>query len=376
MRLLIVTHVLHHSHGNQIHAYAPYAREIDIWAKLFHHVVIAAPVTPSAPVGSVEPIQATNIHLHSLPSAGGATLRAKLGLVLRLPLILWRLACAMLHADAIQVRCPGNVGFIGAVLAPLFCRRIIAKYAGQWTAYPGEPFSFRCQRRLLSSFWWRGPVLVYGAWPHQPPHVIPFFTSVMTQQQIARARRHCATLQAGAGPLRIIYVGRLTRAKNVHVLLDALAALPIPFTLRIVGDGPERAALQAQAGRSGIASQVQFTGGVPSDQVLDYFQSAEVCVLASESEGWPKALAEAMAFGLLCIGSNRGLVPQLLAEHRGLIVPAGDATALAEALLRVSSEREGLLPVRRHAAGWAQQYSLERLQEALLDLLRHRWSIP
>ena len=64
-----------------------------------------------------------------------------------------------------------------------------AKYAGQWSGFPGEPWSVRLQRWLLGSRWWRGIVTVYGQWPNQPKHVVPFFTSVMTPQQIDRARQ-------------------------------------------------------------------------------------------------------------------------------------------------------------------------------------------
>src|SRR5205823_1367344 len=123
---------------------------------------------------------------------GGENLWAKLAQLAALPLLMFGLARAMRKADAIHVRCPGNLGLLGAVMAPLFSRYLVAKYAGQWSGYPGEARTVRLQRTILRSRWWRGPVTVYGEWPGQSPHVIPFFTSVLTEQQLARAKMRIA----------------------------------------------------------------------------------------------------------------------------------------------------------------------------------------
>ena len=114
---------------------------------------------------------------------------------------------------------------------------------------------------------------------------------------------------------------------------------------------------------------------MPQEQVLDYFEKSDVLVLVSESEGWPKAIAEAMAFGLVCIGSDRGLVPQMLGEGRGLVTPPGDVTALTKALLDIARNPQDFVDMRRRAAKWAQRYSLEGLREAVRLLHNERWGV-
>jgi glycosyltransferase involved in cell wall biosynthesis len=99
-------------------------------------------------------------------------------------------------------------------------------------------------------------------------------------------------------------------------------------------------------------------------------------VLASENEGWPKALAEAMAFGLVCIGSDRGLMPWMLGEGRGIAVAAGDVKALAQALASVAGSHAMCREMSERAALWAQSYSLEGLREALRKLFAAQWNIP
>src|SRR3954468_689844 len=222
MKLIITSHVIHYSHAGRLYAYGPYAREIDQWADLFSEVSIASPCRLQHPPGDCLPFERSNISMLPQKEAGGETLWAKLGLIASIPAMTWSLARAMRTADAIHVRCPGNLGLIGAILAPLFSRRIIAKYAAQWNGGPGEPFSARLQRAILSSSWWKGPVTVYGSWPGSPKHVIPFFTSLLTADQLDRAKASAARDRRGP-TLRVLYTGRLSKAKNVDVLLRAVA---------------------------------------------------------------------------------------------------------------------------------------------------------
>jgi glycosyltransferase involved in cell wall biosynthesis len=242
----------------------------------------------------------------------------------------------------------------------------------------------RLQRTILSSRWWGAPVTVYGyrdSRQDQPAHVIPFFTSVLTQEQMARARAAAERqlVEQSTHPLRLLYVGRLSASKNVDVLLSAVATLRqqgINVCCNIVGDGPERQALERQVQNDGLGNCVSFAGGVDFEKVLDFYERADVLVLASETEGWPKAIAEAMAFGLVCIGADRGLVPWMLGEGRGLLVTRRDTAALVNHLRRLTESLAEFRPMRAQAAAWAQQYSLEGLRDALGELLREHWHVP
>jgi glycosyltransferase involved in cell wall biosynthesis len=125
----------------------------------------------------------------------------------------------------------------------------------------------------------------------------------------------------------------------------------------------------------GIQGQVTFTGAIEFELVLRQYELADVIVLASQTEGWPKALAEGMAFGLVCIGSNRGLIPRMLEDGRGITVPPGDARSLADALQRVIDAPDNFQLMRERAASWAQAYSLEGLRNAVRTLLVAHWKV-
>lgn len=376
-RLLVVSHVSHYRDQASIYAYGPYVREMNAWCDLFPEVVIAAPCRRGRGAGDALAFSRENVRMFPIPPSGGETVRAKIVQMFLLPWIVLRLCIAMAKADAIHVRCPGNLGLLGVVLGPLFSKLLIAKYAGQWSGYSEEARSVRLQRWLLASRWWRGIVTVYGRWPNQPDHVVPFFTSVMTREQVVRAKK-IASMDKPLEPLSIVFVGRLSKAKNVDQLIEAVALLAkqgIDLRCRIVGQGAEEESLHQLATRHGLDDRIEFAGGVEYDRVFDFHEQAHVLVLASETEGWPKAIAEAMACGLVCIGTNRGLVPWMLSEGRGFTVEPGDAGGLSEILRQLAIDVEERHRVSRRAAEFGQRYSLDSLREALAALMSDRWGV-
>jgi hypothetical protein len=379
-RLLVVSHVLHYQYRDQLYAYGPYAREIDIWADLFPELVIAAPCRQEKPPGDWVAFTRPNISVVPQRTAGGDDWMSKLKQIFQLPLLAADLARAMRGADAIHVRCPGNLGLLGVVLAPLFSRCLVAKYAGQWNGYPGERLALRLQRNILRSRWWHGPVTVYGEWPNEPDHVVPFFTSMMTDPMVKKAMA-VAERKTIAGPLRVLFSGRLAREKRVDALLKAmniLAQRGIAVELVVVGGGPEEAALRRLVEQFDLQRQVNFVGSLPYATGLTWFEWAHCLVLPStNSEGWPKAVAEGMCHGCVCIAVQHGQIPSML-EGRGVVLPTGSPEELADALQAVSERSQDFDLMRQEAAQWACQHSLDGLREALRNLLNQWWgaSLP
>ena len=223
--LAVVSHVVHHRWQGRIHAYTPYARELDRWASMVDRLTVVAPVRDGEPPPDTAPLDAGNVVLAPQIEAGGDDRRAKLAQLVRLPAMVLGVDRAIRSADAVQVRCPGNLGLIGAVVAPMRSRRVMAKYAGQWRGFAGEPRAWRLQRAVLRSRWFRGPVLAYGPAPSDRPHVIPAFSTAVDAVTLAMAAEVAAT-RAGDDPvLRVLFVGRLTAAKHVDAVIEAVAEL-------------------------------------------------------------------------------------------------------------------------------------------------------
>ena len=137
-------------------------------------------------------------------------------------------------------------------------------------------------------------------------------------------------------------VGRLSRQKAVHVLLDATPQLLAddPDTrILIVGDGPLRGALERQARRLGVSRAVTFLGHLRD--VLPVYAAMDVFVLPSRYEGFGVVFLEAMASGVPVIGTRVVGSREAVDDGvTGLLVPPGDAPALASAVLRLLSDPE------------------------------------
>lgn len=375
--LLIVSHVIHYAWEGKLFAYGPYAREVDIWADLFPDVAIASPLRSEEPPGDSIAFTRNNITMRPQLDLGGDSPAAKIAQIAALPVHGWRLSLAMLRADAIHVRCPGNLGLLGVLLAPLFSRRLVAKYAGQWNGFKGERLPVRLQRQLLSSRWWRGPVTVYGNWPNQPAHVVPFFTSMMTRRMIQEAEPHARHKQMGS-PLKVVFVGRLAPEKRIGALIAAVRKLRdrlVRVELCIVGGGPEEATLRGQVKELGITELVTFTGALPYEAGLKQMESADCLVLPSQhSEGWPKVIAEAMCYGLICLGVRHGQVPDML-KGRGLLLETGEPAEIADQLEWVTRNSHQAEMLAQAGTRWAVQYSLDGLRSELAKLLERTWNV-
>lgn len=139
------------------------------------------------------------------------------------------------------------------------------------------------------------------------------------------------------GPGRLVGVfGRLALVKNYPMFLRAarLVLQEEPATFVIVGDGPERARLELVAADLGITANVRFTGWLANPYPL--LAATDVVVSTSSTEGFPVGLLEALALGRPVVATDVGAVREIVREGTtGMVIPAGDAPALAGAIVRL-----------------------------------------
>jgi len=135
---------------------------------------------------------------------------------------------------------------------------------------------------------------------------------------------------------RLLFTGRLARVKGLPVVLSAMQRLRTRHPgveLSLAGDGPDRAVLEAEARRLGVADRVRFLGYQSSDQVRTLLQDTDVFVLPSFAEGVPVVLMEAMASGVPVVTTRVAGVSELVEDGvSGFVVPPGDVDALAQAI--------------------------------------------
>jgi len=154
-------------------------------------------------------------------------------------------------------------------------------------------------------------------------------------REAARAR-----LGLPAGAFVVAGVGRLVPIKGFDLLVDALPALvarvPSAHAL-LIGDGEERAALEARAEALGVRARLRITGAVTD--VGGVLAAADVLAAPSRNEGMGRVLVEAMAIGLPVVGAMVGGIPDVIVDGEcGRLVPADDAAALARALAELGGD--------------------------------------
>jgi glycosyltransferase involved in cell wall biosynthesis len=167
----------------------------------------------------------------------------------------------------------------------------------------------------------------------------------------------------------LLYVGRLAPAKQVDLLLRAMAGLKSePVTLILVGGGPEEGRLKALTGELGVADSVRFAGRVPDDELPDYYAACDAWVTASRHEGFCVPVVEAMAAGKPVIVPDVTAMPET-ADGAGLVYVPDMPDALGELIkdLKADSARYRLLSEK--ARSEAGRYDLAAGMGRYVDLI-------
>lgn len=182
----------------------------------------------------------------------------------------------------------------------------------------------------------------------------------------ARAR---AESSLEGGPLRIGYVGRLVqeqkRVLEMAPLASELARRGVDFELHVVGEGGERAALEAEFGRRGVSGRVKFWGWLGPPEVKRRLKELDVFLLMSDYEGLSVALLEAMGHALAPVvtGIRSGTGEVVVDGRSGFIVPVGDTQKFAECLERLARDRRLLASLRAGAWEASRPYTVGRMAD-------------
>jgi glycosyltransferase involved in cell wall biosynthesis len=252
-------------------------------------------------------------------------------------------------------------------------------------------FLSRTNMRICSALWWRDCHLVVSERNDLRKQELPFPWPVFRRLLYRRAdvltantigvmdsleplfqSRRLALLPnplpmpvvpASVGTARdrqgFVTVARLVPQKGIDVLIGALAQTTGPacgWMQTLVGDGPEREALELQVRQAGLQKRVRFLGFRPDPQT--FLLQASVFVLPSRFEGMPNALLEAMAAGLAVVVTDASPGPLEVVKHgvSGLIVPSDNPSALAAALDQLAAD-----PGLRERLGTAARETLRGL---------------
>lgn len=359
--------------------WGPTVREIDYLSGLFDEVVHVAPLHTGAPESAIA-YESSRVRFRPVPPAGGERLIDKLSILVRAPVYLRTILKELRGADVIHVRCPANISLLAVLMLAILRgpRLRWVKYAGNWRPAGEEAWSYKFQRWLLNKGLHRGVVTINGRWPAQPPHVHSFLNPCLTEQEIREAQASAGGKEINT-PLRLIYVGRLERAKGVDKILRVLADLKqrgLSATLDLVGDGPERVEFEELAATLEVNALTTYHGWLPRARLAPLYAQAHIIILPSSSEGWPKVLSEAMAYGVVPIASRVSSIPQYLKRFgTGRTCAPDDIEGFAGAVVDYVLHPQRWKEESRNGAKAAQSFSYSNYLEAVRNLLEIKLNI-
>ncbi len=370
MKFAIITHVPHLIQQNQYFAYAPYVREMNIWSNFVGEFIIVAPEVVNDKSSIDEKYNIGTILFYKIPQIDIISSEGVLNTIFKSPKIFFKIIKAMRNAEHIHLRCPGNMGLLGCFVQILFpSKPKTAKYAGNWDPKSSQPWSYRLQKWILNnSFLTRNmKVLVYGEWEGQSKNIVPFFTASYSENDkkpYAKRSLHstiefvfAGTLSPGKNPLYAVrLVNQLhSRGKTVH--------------LSIYGEGPEKSKIEEYIAKHSLEEVISLQGNQDAETLKTAYQRSHFVILASQSEGWPKVIAEGMFWGAVPLATPVSCVPKMLNYGTRGILLEMDLNKDTAKIVELINDQQAFDFVSKSAFDWSQQYTTEVFEREIKKIL-------
>ena len=372
MKFVIITHVKHSNQNEKYFAYAPYVKEMNIWLKHVDEVIIVAPLQQIKPTIIDEEYIHSKINFIKIPAIEFTSIYKAVYSFLLTPYILIKIFVACFQSNHIHLRCPGNIGLLGCLVQVFFPKKNkTAKYAGNWDPKSEQPLSYKLQKYILSNtFLTRNmQTLVYGKWKGQTKNIKSFFTASFNKSEVEPLIK-----RDYKGPFRFIFIGTLVKGKRpllVLKIIDRLIKDGLDCFLDFYGEGDLKDGLQDYIKKEELESRVRIHGNVSKDILKSELKKSHFIVLPSKSEGWPKAVAEGMFFGVIPITTNISCLSWMLDEgRRGILIENNLYKSVEK--IKASIKNDNLLSMSIAAQQWSQAYTLEKFEAEIIKLLQDK----
>ena len=373
--ICIITHVQHIKNKNHYYGYGPYIREMNIWLNHVDEVILVAPLIEDELNPIYEKYNHSNLHFYQVQEFTISSLSNTFKTLIRLPKVFFQVYKAMAQSDHIHLRCPGNIGLIGAIVQILFPnKQKTAKYAGNWDPKSQQPWSYRLQKWILSNtFLTRNmQVLVYGEWEGTSKNIKSFFTATYSEEEMERLGV-VETRRLGE-EIMFLFVGTLSKGKQplyVIQLVEELYKRGKNVILELYGEGSLRKELELYITQNNLESIISLKGNHSRETVLKAYQSSHFLILPSKSEGWPKVVAEAMFWGCVPIASPVSCVPFMMGNgSRGIVLKEQLHNDVSQ-IRNVLNNQELYKKMALDGQTWSRQFTTDKFEIEIRKLLRN-----
>ncbi|MCZ8197284.1 MAG: glycosyltransferase [Flavobacterium sp.] len=371
MKLLVISAAPLIISDSKWKAYDPYIKEMSIWAKYSDSIQFCCPIwkdekkllVSQVPFNFEKPIELFEFNIKSFQNAIHSIWYSLKNIV-----IIYK---AMKSADHIHLRCPGNIGLLGCFVQILFPhKKKTAKYAGNWISQDKQPFSYKLQKTILeNTFLTKNMnVLVYGTPKNYSKNIKPFFTATYFESDKIEFMS-----KSFSDGIKFLFVGTLSAGKRPFYaiqIVEKILCLGYKATLELYGEGMERDKLTSYLKSNNLEKNIFLKGNQTAEIIKKEYQKAHFMILPSKSEGWPKAVAEAMFMGCLPIATKISCVPNMLNDgERGLLLEMNIDKDVDSIEKLINNDTNYNAKVRK-ALEWSQNYTIDRFEEEIKLLLQ------
>jgi len=363
MIFLIVTSVPHIAEENKYYSYSPYVREMNVWIKSVDKVIVVAPMESNDRSPIHLSYEHNNIEFVTIPSINILSFFSILQTIVKIPIILFTLFNNYKKADHIHLRCPGNIGLLGLLVQIAFpYKKKTAKYAGNWDPNSKQPLSYKIQQYILSNTFLTKniKVLVYGKWLNSTKNIYPFFTATYSEVQ-----KEEVIPRKTEGVIKMMFVGALLKGKGALYavqIIQKLLAKNYNVELAIFGDGNQKKEIENYLLEHGLEDQIQLFGNRNSAEVQVAYENSHFVMLPSQSEGWPKVIAEGMFWGCVPIVSRVSCVPYMLDNGKRGILLDLDLDEDVVNIERILANNDLYQQMVLEGVNWSREFTLEKFE--------------
>lgn len=367
-KLVIISHTEHYKDSTGvIKGWGPTINEVnylaDYWEEVVHVGCLHHKKTPPSSLAYTQ----KNISFVAIPPYGGKSLRDKFMILFKIPRIITTVIKSVNGATEVQLRLPTSMGLFLLPLFSFFLPRTFTfwvKYAGNWNQ-ENPPLSYGLQRWWLKKNYAKCKVTINGFWDDQPLHCYSFENPCLTQEDIERGKE-IAERKTFDGSYIFSFVGRLEDAKGVSRIIEALRTISEDKIKEVhfVGNGDKIAHYIKET--SFLGDKVFFHGFLDKNGVHEVLAQSHFFLLPSDSEGFPKVIAEAACYGTIPVLSDVGSVSHYIHERNGFVWEVHGGVSFSEVLEgAVQKQSLGLKHLSENGLMLAELFTFDNYKQKL-----------
>lgn len=359
-KLLVVSDTSLYRKGGKVYAFGPVARELQelavvfdeiIWLGCKEHTQLYADTLVTHP----------NIRCVQMPSVKHKYFNAFFAL-LAYPVFLFNIFKYSLSATHIHTRGPSHPALLSVLYSFMDSKRAYwHKYAGEWNR-PGIPATYRLQRILLNKLRTKINIKITVNASIAEGNIIPFENPALYEDELNEYVEKDYSRE-----LSLLFVGNLTEAKGINNLLSAFQSNSLSnryIKLIVAGDGD----LMGQI-KSGVHTGIEVVGYQTREQLKLYYKQCHFLLLPSRSEGFPKVIAEAAAYGCIPVVSDISNISSYIYNGvNGFLMKDISPKGITEKLNSIAvMENDILKQISKKALAIANLFTYERFAKRIQE---------